>query len=48
MADPGVVQKLREAGLEPSYADAKKFAATLAYDAGRYGKIIRDTGMKAE
>jgi len=48
MADPGVVQKLREAGIEPSFGDARKFAATLAYDAGRYGKIIRDTGMKAE
>ena len=48
MEDPGVAQKLRDAGLEPSYADAKKFGATIAADAARYGKIIRDTGMKAE
>jgi tripartite-type tricarboxylate transporter receptor subunit TctC len=48
MKDPSVVQKLRDAGIEPTYADAKKFGATIASDAARYGKVIRDTGMKAE
>lgn len=48
MNDPAVVQKLRDAGLDPAYADAKKFSSILATDAGRYGKVIRDTGMKAE
>jgi tripartite-type tricarboxylate transporter receptor subunit TctC len=48
MRDPAVVQKLREGGIEPAYADAKKFGATIASDAARYGKVIRETGMKAE
>jgi tripartite-type tricarboxylate transporter receptor subunit TctC len=48
MADPAVVQKLREAGLDPAYADSKKFSAVVARDADKYGKIIRVTGMKAE
>lgn len=47
MADPVVVQKLREGGIEPAYAPAAEFAKTLNSDSARYGKIIKESGMTA-
>jgi tripartite-type tricarboxylate transporter receptor subunit TctC len=47
MADPVVVQKLRESGIEPAYANAPLFARQLQGDFERYGRIIKDSGMTA-
>jgi tripartite-type tricarboxylate transporter receptor subunit TctC len=47
MADPAVIQKLREGGIEPAYANAAAFSQTLKKDYERYGKIIKETGMTA-
>jgi tripartite-type tricarboxylate transporter receptor subunit TctC len=47
MADPAVIQKLREGGIEPAYSNAAEFARTLQGDYERYGRIIKESGMTA-
>jgi tripartite-type tricarboxylate transporter receptor subunit TctC len=46
MADPEVIQKLREGGIEPAYAPAAEFGKIFLSDYERYGKIIKDANMK--
>jgi tripartite-type tricarboxylate transporter receptor subunit TctC len=48
IADPEVAGKLVDAGLTPAYENAAKFNQTLNRDYERYGRLIKETGMKAE
>lgn len=45
---PDVVQKLTPLGYNLKYFDPQQFAATIADDYARYGKVIRDAGIKPE
>ncbi len=46
MADPEVIQKLRDGGIEPAYAPAAEFGKIFLIDTERYGKIIKDANIK--
>ena len=48
MADTEVQQKLMDAGLTPAYENAARFTQTLNSEFERYGRLIRETGMKPE
>ncbi|WP_028602539.1 Bug family tripartite tricarboxylate transporter substrate binding protein [Ottowia thiooxydans] len=48
MADPNVKVRMDSMGVEVTNATAAEFAATLRSDADRYGKIIRELGIKNE
>ncbi|MET4575862.1 Bug family tripartite tricarboxylate transporter substrate binding protein [Ottowia thiooxydans] len=48
MADPNVKARMDSMGVEVTNATAAEFAATLRSDADRYGKIIRELGIKNE
>lgn len=48
MADPDVQQKMVDSGLTPAYENSSRFAQTLSAEFSRYGRLIRETGMKAE
>jgi tripartite-type tricarboxylate transporter receptor subunit TctC len=45
---PDVVQKLTPLGYNLRYFDNKQFADTIARDYARYGKLIRDAGIKPD
>jgi tripartite-type tricarboxylate transporter receptor subunit TctC len=42
--DPDTVQKLRVAGIAPTYMDAKEFAPFLRAEYDKWGKVVKDTG----
>ncbi len=42
---PEVQERIRRAGLVPTYLDSKPFAALIRSDHERFGKIIRDAGI---
>jgi tripartite-type tricarboxylate transporter receptor subunit TctC len=46
VALPDVQERIRRAGLVPTYLDSKPFAALIRSDHERFGKIIRDAGIK--
>jgi tripartite-type tricarboxylate transporter receptor subunit TctC len=48
MADPAVKARMDSIGVEVSSLTPEQFAATLRSDADRYGKIIRELGIKNE
>jgi len=48
MADPGVKASMDAIGVEVLKSTPAQFAATLKSDADRYGKIIRELGIKGE
>jgi tripartite-type tricarboxylate transporter receptor subunit TctC len=48
MADPGVKASMDSIGVETIKTTPGQFAATLKSDADRYGKIIRELGIKGE
>jgi len=48
LANPEVEQKLRDAGFEPAKGSVGDFAKTLAADYEKFGKIIKDAGVKFE
>ncbi len=43
---PDVQERMRRAGLNPTYLDSKPFADLIRADHERFGKIIRDAGIK--
>jgi tripartite-type tricarboxylate transporter receptor subunit TctC len=45
-AEPGVKERIVKFGLTPSYADGAAFGAEIREDHQRFGKIIRDAGIK--
>ena len=46
---PDIAQKLLNAGSgEPSLISVEEFTAMIADDYVRYGKIIKDTGIKVD
>jgi tripartite-type tricarboxylate transporter receptor subunit TctC len=47
-AMPDVRQKLTPLGYNLEYFDAKQFAKTIADDYARYGKVIRDAGIRPD
>lgn len=48
MAHPEVQQKIRDAGYQPSTASIDTFTKEIASDYEKFGRIIRETGIKAE
>lgn len=48
MADPAVKARMDSIGVEVSSLTPEQFATTLRSDADRYGKIIRELGIKNE
>ena len=48
MADPAVKARMESIGVEVTSLTPEQFAATLRSDADRYGKIIRELGIKNE
>jgi hypothetical protein len=45
---PEMAAKLRELGLEPSGMGSERFAEVVRRDMERWGKLIRDNGIKAD
>jgi tripartite-type tricarboxylate transporter receptor subunit TctC len=45
---PDVRQKMAPLGYDLSYADSWRFGDKIAADYGRYGKVIRDAGIKPD
>jgi tripartite-type tricarboxylate transporter receptor subunit TctC len=45
---PEVQDKMVERGLEPMSSTPEEFAATIRDDIARYGKVIKDVGLKVD
>ena len=43
---PEVQERIKRVGLVPTYRDSKSFAALIGADHERFGKVIRDAGIK--
>jgi tripartite-type tricarboxylate transporter receptor subunit TctC len=48
LAHPEVQQKIRDAGYQPSTISMDGFIKEIAADSEKFGKIIRETGIKAD
>ncbi|MBU1358339.1 MAG: tripartite tricarboxylate transporter substrate binding protein [Gammaproteobacteria bacterium] len=48
LANPAVVQKLRESGFEPSHGSIEDFKKEIASDYEKFGKVIKATGIRLE
>jgi tripartite-type tricarboxylate transporter receptor subunit TctC len=48
LANPDVEQKLRDAGFEPAKGSVDEFARILAADHEKFGRIIREAGIRFE
>jgi tripartite-type tricarboxylate transporter receptor subunit TctC len=48
LADPEVREKLMQQGLEVESMTSEGFAALVRADVGRWAKIIREAGLRAE
>ncbi len=48
VASPEVAQKIREAGFQPSKGSFDDFAKTVETDYEKFGKIIKETGIRLE
>lgn len=48
LASPEVMQKIREAGFEPTQESVEDFAKVVAGDYEKFGKVIRDAGIKLD
>jgi tripartite-type tricarboxylate transporter receptor subunit TctC len=46
VAQPDVQERIRKTGLSPAYLDGTKFGAEIRNDHERFGKVIRDAGIK--
>lgn len=45
---PDTRERLNGAGLEPAYGTPEELGAFIRSESARWGKIIRDIGMKME
>jgi tripartite-type tricarboxylate transporter receptor subunit TctC len=48
LAHPEVQQKIRDAGYQPATGSVETFAREIASDYEKFGRVIRETGIKAE
>ena len=49
VASPAIVEKIRVAGFEPVPGDSiEKFSTTIHEDYVRYGRIIKETGIRLD
>ena len=48
LTEPETNKRLAEAGLEPAPSTLEEFGETLKRDLAKYGRIIREAGIKAE
>ena len=48
LAQGEVVEKFKSYGLVPAPGTAEAFGAFLASEHARYGKVVREAGIKAE
>ena len=48
LAHPEVAEKFKSYGMVPAPGTAEAFGAFLASEAARYGKVVREAGIKAE
>ena len=48
LAHPEVQQKIRDAGYQPSSVPAEAFAREIAADYEKFGKVIKEIGIRLE
>jgi tripartite-type tricarboxylate transporter receptor subunit TctC len=48
LADPALREKLVDQGFEPVGSSPEEFAATIKSEIAKWGKVIRDAGIRAE
>jgi tripartite-type tricarboxylate transporter receptor subunit TctC len=48
LAQPEVQQKIRDAGLQPSNVSMEAFTKEIATDYDKFGRIVKETGIKLE
>ena len=48
LADPAIKARLAELAIAPYQSTAAEFAGLIASETKKWGKVIRDSGIKAE